>query len=717
MDPKWEFNANQYVDFNKLDEADNPNVDEFFNFDMESGERVTCENEEILEKQDVICNDDDVPQKDSVKIYSSEVEEKKNRRPANLVTTWGEGIKRMTKQQGKSSTSSQPRVMTPKRAKLKAYVESTINAVRNSPRLNKAPKRLDTNTSEPRLKSSIRRRSSSLTSVVRYNTKPSATMPKTPEVMRRNRAKLMQGVKDCKVTQGVEAFKQKLASNSSKTQNVIKGETKVPSKTENSEAPNFNKMLRSYGKSIEVPKTSNNAGITKPVPFKLAPERKRRHSADTKKFVSQAELVANYHKETPQRFRSRPLNSVGTERIRHRSASPGVPRITIANTPQLSTRGRSRPVTVLSKEEREELELEEQKKNQFKAKGVGETLPKFKYGDVKKKDCTVPRPFHLTGSSKSLEVVSKALDDEAAKTFHARPVPKGIMSAPRGIPEKKVAPVIEPESPAFSLKERLANRKPKLETVDPMPVFEAIKVSRSAAHRGVPVTLPPPSKKSTKAEPFSFEQRDKNAQEKKEERIKQVIEEEKKAREFHAQPIMKEDVVKIRAVPKAAPTKPEPFKFKIEERVETRLNQWQASIEKELEEQRKAATFRATEAKVLEKVPFAPKPSEKPLSEISNFVLHSDRRAEEREAFDLKIKQKEADLAGAKRELEERREREAQEEVQRLRKAAVHKAQPIRNYKGLDIVPSDKPLTLPESPKFRSGSHEKKSANDSQASV
>ena len=39
MDPKWEFNANQYVDFNKLDEADNPNADEFINFDMESGER------------------------------------------------------------------------------------------------------------------------------------------------------------------------------------------------------------------------------------------------------------------------------------------------------------------------------------------------------------------------------------------------------------------------------------------------------------------------------------------------------------------------------------------------------------------------------------------------------------------------------------------------------------------------------------------------------
>ena len=64
-----------------------------------------------------------------------------------------------------------------------------------------------------------------------------------------------------------------------------------------------------------------------------------------------------------------------------------------------------------------------------------------------------------------------------------------------------------------------------------------------------------------------------------------------------------------------------------------------------------------------------PKPSDKPLSEISNFVLHSDRRAEEREAFDLKVKQKEVDMEGAKREQDVRRKREDDEEVARLRKA------------------------------------------------
>ena len=52
---------------------------------------------------------------------------------------------------------------------------------------------------------------------------------------------------------------------------------------------------------------------------------------------------------------------------------------------------------------------------------------------------------------------------------------------------------------------------------------------------------------------------------------------------------------------------------------------------------------------VLGRAPFEPKPSEKPLSEVSNFSLHSDRRAEERTKFEIKLKQKEAEIEGAKR--------------------------------------------------------------------
>ena len=83
-----------------------------------------------------------------------------------------------------------------------------------------------------------------------------------------------------------------------------------------------------------------------------------------------------------------------------------------------------------------------------------------------------------------------------------------------------------------------------------------------------------------------------------------------------------------------------------------------------------------------------------------NFQLHSDKRAEEREEYDMKRKNKEAEMDAARRQLEERRRHEEELEVQEMRKAAVHKAQPIRNYKPLNIQPCDKPVTLPMSPNF-----------------
>ena len=87
-------------------------------------------------------------------------------------------------------------------------------------------------------------------------------------------------------------------------------------------------------------------------------------------------------------------------------------------------------------------------------------------------------------------------------------------------------------------------------------------------------------------------------------------------------------------------TKTEPFKMAIDERVESRLAKWQEGLNKvgnfsdfssefhsltysqELEEQRKATQFKATEARSLVIPPFVPKPSDKALSEISNFTLH-----------------------------------------------------------------------------------------------
>ena len=154
----------------------------------------------------------------------------------------------------------------------------------------------------------------------------------------------------------------------------------------------FARSLRSYSRP-----GLDSAGVTQPVPFKLA-ARKRRHSADpANKFQSQAEMVEKFHSGTPDRFRSKP-------KPRPRSVSPGKQmRVTIPQTPQLMTRGRSRP-QVASQQELEEQELAKIR----------------------------------------------------AKKFSARPAPSAATGV-SGLPERMRLPVVEPQSPAFALKGRMVS--------------------------------------------------------------------------------------------------------------------------------------------------------------------------------------------------------------------------------------------------------------------
>ena len=59
-------------------------------------------------------------------------------------------------------------------------------------------------------------------------------------------------------------------------------------------------------------------------------------------------------------------------------------------------------------------------------------------------------------------------------------------------------------------------------------------------------------------------------------------------------------------------------------------------------------------------------------------------------------------------QLEEKRRHEEELELQRLRREAVPKAQPVKHYRPVDVKPSDKPLTLPSAPKFSTLSREKR---------
>eukprot|EP00092_Neocalanus_flemingeri_P009887 GFUD01010656.1.p1 GENE.GFUD01010656.1~~GFUD01010656.1.p1 ORF type:complete len:448 (-),score=125.08 GFUD01010656.1:111-1454(-) len=84
------------------------------------------------------------------------------------------------------------------------------------------------------------------------------------------------------------------------------------------------------------------------------------------------------------------------------------------------------------------------------------------------------------------------------------------------------------------------------------------------------------------------------------------------------------------------------------------------------------------------------------------FKLSTQFRAGEREPFELMKRQKEK-AAEEQRRLEDvMKENEEQEEIVKVRKTLVHRAQPVANYKPLVIKRSDKKLTMPASPHLRS---------------
>lgn len=119
-----------------------------------------------------------------------------------------------------------------------------------------------------------------------------------------------------------------------------------------------------------------------------------------------------------------------------------------------------------------------------------------------------------------------------------------------------------------------------------------------------------------------------------------------------------------------------------------------------MDEEKEKTTFKAQPCKVVHKEAFKPKPAAKPLVEVSEFKLNTEERSKKREDYEImkkeqqRIKEDEMQLF-----LKEKKE-EDEREIANLRKQAIHKANPIRNFGEFQLRPCDRPLTLPETPKF-----------------
>ena len=119
-----------------------------------------------------------------------------------------------------------------------------------------------------------------------------------------------------------------------------------------------------------------------------------------------------------------------------------------------------------------------------------------------------------------------------------------------------------------------------------------------------------------------------------------------------------------------------------------------------IQKEKENTEFRARDAKVLYKAPFRTKTDNRQITEVSNIILRTELRSEQRAEYDRERKSKEEEQQQENRERQEAMEAEEARRVAQLRQRMVHKAQPIRRYAQTVVHPSLKPLTAPQSPNF-----------------
>ncbi|NXH75555.1 TPX2 protein, partial [Hydrobates tethys] len=442
-------------------------------------------------------------------------------------------------------------------------------------------------------------------------------------------------------------------------------------------------------------------GPTIPKPFNLSHGNKRKIEETTSEYVSLAEQVEAFQKRTPSRYH-----------LRSRKSDEGpVPgklakaRLTNPKTPVLLTKHRFRPVTSKTTAELEAEEMEKIQQYKFKARELNHRI--FEGGPLlpKKppvKELTQPIGFELEIEKRIQERESKKQQEEEHFEFHSRPCPTKILEDVVGVPEKKVLPVTVPKSPVFTLKSRtrMPGRDDEKEK-EAVPVIKA----NPMPHYGVPFKPKMPEQRHVEVCPFSFDARDRERQIQKEKKIEELQKEE--VPKFKALPLPYFDHVTLPEKKVKNPTQPEPFNLQIDERGAAKLQSWKQQLEEDLKRQKEAACFKARPNTVMYQEPFVPKKENKLLSESlsgsvvpESFELATEKRAKERQEFEKQLAEIGAIRERRQEQVRQRREAREKEEVAKLRQELVHKANPIRKYRSVEVKPSDQPLTMPKSPNF-----------------
>ncbi|XP_020294484.1 targeting protein for Xklp2 homolog [Pseudomyrmex gracilis] len=416
-----------------------------------------------------------------------------------------------------------------------------------------------------------------------------------------------------------------------------------------------------------------------------------RRMSVSKKYVSMAEAVSRFQNTTPKRFHTKSIkdNNIALSRQSHL-------RTTIPISPALVTKNRTRPVKVLSRDEKEMLELEEMKKNRIKANPI-------------------PRSVMLARRSNAVTKSSTSLNTQPAETVRSRsPLRKsevvlattvtrvdvdGIVARRReissfGVPSMtKNVTRVKPFGLETRNKDLQKKKEERLKNLQ-----EAVKPKHPEFHAKPAPNFSKPSKpagtshqqtgrKMILPRPFSFDERDKLIPKKKEQKIKELLEEEKRSRVFRANP---------------APFHKPVLQQEESSKVTTNATKAGTSHEDEREDQKERNVVPAVPRNTADCSDKQKKAAPPLTKRTSSFELYTDKRARERREFEEKLKRKEMEEEAMRLEQQKKQEEHDRRMRAEMRKLAEVKARPMPAFKTPVILKHTKPLTNPQSPAFAS---------------
>uniref|UniRef100_A0A3Q3FJS0 TPX2 microtubule nucleation factor n=1 Tax=Labrus bergylta TaxID=56723 RepID=A0A3Q3FJS0_9LABR len=622
-------------------------------------------------------------------------------RPPNVVTSWGGVTPAQSGARPKTRTSNPPPAQRLRVSKRK----STATAAPPLKKQKKSPVARPVRRSSAARRRTVQANTGTSTISRAAAPTPANTVPSSSEEQELERIRKLQQEVVLHRKKNEASYKAALAGNPPPKKMVLSAtvpkEFHFNSNTRSKTAAASNAAHREVDYAAQLRKPSSPArpprGATVPKPFNLSTGNKRR-MGEPSAYVPMAQQIAQFQKRTPERYhlRSRSSQARGPSPVKGEHL-----RLTHPHTPHLMTNQRSRPPTVKSSEELEAEEVEKLNKFQFKALELNRKILEGVEGLKKPsvKEPTVPEGFELQIEKRLQErQAAKPQEDEEKHTFKSQPLPKKILEGVTGVPDKKVLPPTVPESPAFALKKRI-HVVPKVEVKPPSPIK-----APPVPHFGLPFQPQLPESHNVEVCPFSFEERERERRALKEKKLVEMRNEE--VPQFKAQPLPDFDAVILPEKKKLEPTKPEPFKMRLDERGAVKSSRWEQMVKEEQKQREEAAVFKARPNTVTHKEPFQPKKDSRTVSGIYSssvteaFELSTERRARERQEFERQASEKEALRALMEEEQRREEEQRKKEDVSRMRQEQVHKAQPIRHYKPVDLKKSEVPLTVPHSPNF-----------------